>query len=91
MKPVFGDECFFLASLNPNDSAPQRNRDFAFKQSLQFGTIRWIFAEVADGRARRSRFVSLAADFLTRCHCHPSLRALPLNEEQARFVPLFAE
>jgi predicted nucleic acid-binding protein len=82
MKRVFGDAWFFLALLNPNDSAHARTRDFAVGHSLHIVTTRWILAEVADGLARGPRLRSLAANFLTRCGSHPSLQVLPVNEEQ---------
>lgn len=82
MKQAFGDAWYFIALLNPRDAAHKRAKSFARSWRGQMVTTRWILAEVADGLASDPHLHALAADFLTHCDTHPSLRVTPVSEDQ---------
>ncbi len=82
MKRVFADSWYYIALLNPRDSAHERARAFAKSWRGHVVTTRWVLAEIADGFATDPGLRALAARFLAHSETHPSLRVVPVNEVQ---------
>ena len=68
MNVVFADTFFWLAFVNPADSAHSRARAFLTGYPGRLLTMDWVLLEVADGLASsaagRQRFMLLRADLL---------------------------
>ena len=82
MKTVFADTFYFLALVNPADSAHARTVAFTSDHPLRLVTTDWVLTELADGLARsqrgRSEFLSALADLqadddATIVRCDPDL------------------
>jgi len=50
-RPVFADRFYYLALVNPRDTAHARAADFARRSSFPVVTIAWVIQEMADGLA----------------------------------------
>lgn len=64
MKNVFGDTFYYLAVVNPDDSAHERAMALSNRISGNVITTAWVLTEVADalaGPERRSAFLALLA------------------------------
>jgi predicted nucleic acid-binding protein len=82
MKRVFADSWYYIALLNPRDSAHERAKTFAKTWRGYVVTTRWVLAEIADGFATDPGLRALAARFLVHSESHPSLRVIPVSEVQ---------
>ncbi len=66
MRRVFADTFYFLALLNPRDSAHSKAVAFTANNAVELTTTEWVLTELADGLARsprgRAEFLSTLGD-----------------------------
>ena len=55
MKAVFADAFYFIAIVNPKDSAHKTAIDFSKRHRAPLVTTTWVLAELADGISRSSK------------------------------------
>jgi len=68
MTALFADSFYFLALINPRDTAHDRAVQFSEKQEIPLITTAWVLTEVADGLSRppgRSVFSALLQNLET--------------------------
>lgn len=66
MNAIFADTFFFLALINPRDTAHRRARELAQTTRARLISTNWVFTEIADGlskSAERNLFRQLLDDF----------------------------